>query len=138
MNIFTLIILITLIAIGYFSGELLARYFGVYGWLWGSFLGFTIPGLLYSLVIGYINKHFPLHPKCSTGECTSKDYKIVEYDEGNGTCVFLCKCGNKYVFNYPYFRKLLSDDSTQPYMKKNKATGKWVKEEERELKEKGN
>ena len=123
MNIFELTIFILFIVSGYFSGKFLSCYYGVLGWIIGFIVGCSLFALIYYLIIHYSNKLFPIDPPCKTGKCLSDGYKIVEYNEKKGS-VYRCACGTKYLKKLPYFKEILPDGTTKPYMKKNKK-GRW-------------
>jgi len=126
MNIFELLTVLAIIAAGYFGGKLLALHLGLAGWIVGSLLGCGLAILAYRafrFLLKFSDKWLPPRPPCKNGKCFYDDYEFVEAKQ-DGSAVFRCKCGTKYIQNLPYFKELLPDDSVKPYMKKNNV-GRW-------------
>ena len=105
VNIFTLIIFLLFGVFGYFGGKLLSCHYGLFGWILGFLAGGFLFGLAYFFIMHSLNKWFPIHPICKKGRCTSKDYN-VECNVEDGTCIFICKCGTKYLQKDRYFMEL--------------------------------
>jgi hypothetical protein len=128
MNIFTLLVLLLVLASGYFVGGALYPHYGLLGWIFGFAIGSSVLVVAYYLIIRCSKAMFPSQPPCRKGKCLSDDYKVAKYDLENGTVVFECKCGARYLQKSPYFRELLSDGSDVPYMKRTGIWGRWEKE----------
>ena len=120
MSTFSWILLFLFAVFSYFGGKLLSHYYGLPGWILGVLAGSSLFVLAHLLVMYYINKWLPIHPICKNGVCTSDDYRIVKYNEGDGTCIFRCECGTRYFQNLPYFKEMLSDGSLKAYMKRTR------------------
>lgn len=123
MNIFELLYIVLVCAVGYISGKFLSLYIGVTGWILGFPLGCFLMIFAYmkvSRLISQCNENDL--PICKNGKCKTGDYDIVDVTE-NGT-IFCCNCGTRYLCTKRYFSEILSDGTTKPYLKKN-SKGYW-------------
>ena len=56
-------------------------------------------------------------PFCKNGRCQKDDYKFIEYTSKGA--VLNCKCGDKYLYDYPELMQIMDNGRTKPYMHKN-------------------
>jgi hypothetical protein len=126
MNIILIILIIIFVACGYQVGELFSAYFGAIGKVVGSVVGFFLAVFSQQLIWYFWNKWFPVDPPCKNGKCLSDDYEIVGCNQ-DGT-VYRCKCGTKYLKKLSYFKEILEDGTTKPYMVSQGFGGRWKRD----------
>jgi len=123
MTIIEVLTLFLIIFSSYYFGEFLGSYFGLWGWIVGIPAGGALVILVRYLLYFLLLKLFPHPPLCKNKKCTGDDYEIIEYQD-NDNIIWKCKCGIQYLQCIPYFKEILPDGSTRPYLKKNRI-GRW-------------
>ena len=130
MNVFELITILSIIYAGYYCSNL----FGNWHEPFGRIIGFLLGCLL--TIIVYIALRFVIHvgnrrPKCKTGKCSHKDYKLVGIGKNNNL-IFICSCGIKYSQDKYRFSEILEDGTTRPYLyRKGIIFKKWIADDVR-------
>jgi hypothetical protein len=118
VNLFELLLFMTLstglLAVGYF----LSMRWGTTGWLVGAVpAGLVLAWLMFGTIRGMLTEvrhsRSP-RPICHQGKCKPRDYVLI--DSRPEKAVFRCRCGNLYVSEGSRFSQILPDSSLLPYV----------------------
>ncbi|MBN2841869.1 MAG: hypothetical protein JXM68_02200 [Sedimentisphaerales bacterium] len=119
MNIFELLQLFFAIGVGIRLGEYFSQSIGWLGWPVGLIISFSVIFGI-GLILDYVtNAVKPFLPCCKKGKCKFKnsDYKYI-CTEADGSLVFQCKCGDKYLKRKNILFVLDKNNNEIPYMKR--------------------
>ena len=118
MNLFELLLFMTLSAGLFAVGYFLSTRWGTAGLLVGAVpAGLVLASLMFGTIRGMLTQvRHSLSPRpiCRQGKCKPRDYVLI--DSTPEKAVFRCRCGDLYVSKGSRFLQVLPDNSLFPYM----------------------